>query len=357
MRIYPLRKPPGHKPPITRWKLALPSGTSHVFTAYIGVQLHAKDTAATMAKSQVSSAIQSWLSAADAPSAVEKFAVIDGCDEEDAVVWVCYWTDAAKYQESLKTLSLSTLYSELPAPGRDSIGLWRETFTSNVSRLETNYSGLDYLPGLGRIPLSTTEEHENSMYWGAARDRIPDSAHDLFPVAPDTKPADIVPRGLGQHLIGTNFNNIVHIRSGQFWENCSQEEIDAYEGQLEPNLHAGLKYLWENPMETGARGLRYLRNDWVLENTKGSPRKETCGAGFFTSLDALESWAKTHRSHLAIYTGALRHYKKFEGRRKMRTWHEVSVLLEGNAEFEYLNCSPKTGVIQHIPLKLKNSYY
>ncbi|CAG9984447.1 unnamed protein product [Clonostachys byssicola] len=357
-RLYPLRKPKGHKLPIPRWKLVLDKDVSHVFTAYIGIQQHSDVEAASRAKSQATAAIQAWLKTDVGPSAFEKFSLVDGCDVHDAAIWVCYWTEAANYKKSLEALSLPSLYSKLEPPGRTSIGLWREAFTTEVSRLETNYSGLNYLPGLARMPDTSTTEHDNSAYWGAARDRIPDSAHDLFPPSADAAlvKAEDVPRGLGQYLVGTNLENVAHIRSGQYWENCAQDEADAYERKLEPTLHAGLSYLWENQQETGAQGLRYLRNKGPLEglDDNSRPPKETCGAGFFTSLEALETWAKTHRSHLAIYRGALSHYKAFEGRRELRTWHEVSVLRSGDAKFEYLNCVSKTGVIQSVPLEVKD---
>lgn len=357
-RLYALRKPKGHRLPIPRWKLALASNVSHVFTAYIGIQQQSDNEAAVQAKSQATAAIQAWLKTDTGPSAFECFSLIDGCDVPSAAIWVCYWTEASKYRSGLETLALPSLYSKLKSPGRASIGLWRETFATEVSRLETNYSGLDYLPGLARIPETTTVEHDNSAYWGAARDRIPDSAYDLFPPSSNVAPpkAEDIPRGLGQHLVGTNFENMAHIRSGQFWENCAQDEADAYQRKLEPTLHAGLAYLWDFPGETGARGIRYLRNQDSPEASESRPRKETCGAGFFTSLEALETWAKTHRSHLAIYRGALAHYKAFEGRRKLRTWHEVSVLRAGEAKFEYFNCLPATGVIQSVQLKVEDDH-
>ncbi|KAM0420653.1 hypothetical protein ACHAPT_011569, partial [Fusarium lateritium] len=264
-----------------------------------------------------------------------------------------YWLEESKYKHSMEKLSLPSIYSGLSTPGRASIGIWREAFATEVPRLETNYSGLDYLPGLARLPGTTFPEHEFSAYWGAARDRIPASAYDLFPQSAETAPPTTVPRGIGQHLTGTNTENIAHIRSGQFWENCGQEEADAYDRKLEPTLRSGLEYLWENSPETGALGLRYLRNQDV-DSPEGRPRKETCGAGFFTSLETLETWAKTHRSHLAIYRGAMAHYKAFGDRRRLRTWHEVSVLRGGDAQFEYLNCVPKTGVIRGVPLAVED---
>ncbi|RSM00860.1 hypothetical protein CDV31_011613 [Fusarium ambrosium] len=352
-RIYPLRKPKNHKLPIPRWRLGLPKETTHVYTAYIGVQKHSNDQATTQAQKEATSAIQAWLKGHHGPSAFESFTMIDGSDVEETSIWVSYWLEESKYRLGLEDLSLPSIYASLSAPGRASIGIWREAFATEVPRLETNYSGLDYLPGLARLPGTSFPEHEFSAYWGAARDRIPSSAYDLFAQSADTVPPTTVPLGIGQYLTGTNTENIAHIRSGQFWENCGQEEADAYDRKLEPTLRSGLEYLWENSPETGALGLRYLRNQ-DIDSPDERPRKETCGAGFFTSLETLETWAKSHRSHLAIYRGAMAHYKAFGDRRKMRTWHEVSVLRRGDAKFEYLNCVPKTGVIRGIPLTVED---
>ncbi|KAL5597496.1 hypothetical protein FOBRF1_011289 [Fusarium oxysporum] len=334
-RIYPLRKPEGHKLPIPRWHLALPDDVTHVCTAYIGVQSHSDTQDVDIARNKATEIIQAWVSSDTGPEAYETFAVIDGCDVQESTIWVCYWSDKTKYEKGLNDHSLNSIYAQLPETGRASVGIWREAFITEFPRLETNYSGLDYLPGLAKLPGASFPEHTLSAYWGAARDRIPSSAHDLFPPSNPTPPVTIPP-GVGQ-----------------FWENCGQQEADSYDKKLEPTLHSGLQYLWDNSPDTGALGLRYLRNqDPSVEETRS--RKESCGAGFFTNLEALETWAKSHKSHLAIYRGALAHYKTFGDARKFRTWHEVSVMRAGDARFEYLNCVPETGVIRGVTLKAEN---
>ncbi|KFH41229.1 Phenylacetaldoxime dehydratase-like protein [Hapsidospora chrysogenum ATCC 11550] len=373
VRTYPLRRPDGHQPPVPRWQLVFGSEVTHVHVAYIGVQQQHSDTEeAIKAGEQAMDAVRGWADqeTEDGCAVMEEFDVINGDDAGSAHVWVCYWADKTTYEMALDRLSLASIHDALVPPGRSFIGLWLETFSVPVSRLETNYTGLDYLPGVARLPNTTTEPHTLTAYWGAARDRIPDSAHDLF----ETDSGD---GGEGvrlveekrtkkeKHILGTNADNLVHIRSGQFWETCDDAETDAYERKLEPTLEAGLRYLWENPSESGARGLRYLRNTSNLrvsddrpvveEEEEQSnvwrvtrPRKETCVAGYFTSLDKLEGWAKSHKSHLAIYHGAMRHAKVFGDARKFRTWHEVVVLKKGEARFEYVNCVDKTGVLRFI---------
>ncbi|KAH7394855.1 heme-containing dehydratase protein [Phaeosphaeria sp. MPI-PUGE-AT-0046c] len=345
-RLYPFRKPPNHRVPVPRWKLHLPEDVVRVYTAYIGVQQHKDNEEAAKVTTLVVEQIQAWLKREDGPSASESFAALDLGDgaDQDAVIWVCYWTDASRYRSSLEALSLPSMHSKLPSGDRDFVGIWRESFTSTVSRLETNYSGLDYLPGLARLPEASTEEHTLSAYWGAARDRIPDSAHDLFPRATEGVEIQPLPEKGAKHLIGSNRSNLVHIRSGQFWENCNETESTAYESKLEPTLEAGLRYLRSNPKQTGSINLRYMRNAALPLGPNIPARKETCGAGFFANLEDLERWAHTHPSHLKIYGGAMKHYKDFGDERRFRTWHEVSVIGEGDAGFEYVNCEMGEGV-------------
>ncbi|KAF9889615.1 hypothetical protein FE257_007123 [Aspergillus nanangensis] len=357
-RKYPLARPPGHKPPVQRWRLEYPEDTPAVHTAYVGVQRHddSHDTRAAFAIAVEE--VEKWVASTQVEhtggSKGEAFRVLDGDDTaHDSVLWVCYWPDMAAYQVAMDRLQLTTIYHM--CPGATSIGLYCERFTTPISRLETNYSGLDYLPGVARLPGPNPTEHTLTAYWGAARDRIPSAAQDAFSRAtPEaTQPPVAVPSGLGQRLVGRNpYDNLVHIRSGQFWQRCEAAETEAYETLLEPTLKAGLQYLWQNRDESGAMGLRFLRNQHPQEAEPPSqPAKETCAAGFFRNLQDLEKWAKRHPSHLAIFNGALKHAKVFGNDRKMRTWHEVSVLKTGDAQFEYVNCQPQTGVISYFQLE------
>ncbi|KAL4952297.1 hem-containing dehydratase protein [Aspergillus filifer] len=380
-RIYPLAKPPGHKPPMERWKLDFSSPTT-IHTTYIGIQQHDTTPSALDAYGKAIETIQCKLK--DTTS--ERFTFLEGDDAPESTVWVSYST------QTNSNVNLLSIYNSLSKP--QSIGLWKESFTAPTSRLETNYSGLDYLPGLARHHETNSKiiGHELTAYWGAARDRIPDSGNDLFPLSSDNGEVnlglDVVQKQstLGRRLYGKNaVHNIVHIRSGQFWANCSPEESQAYEENLQPALMHGLRYVWENRPESGALGLRFLRNNDQHEHPDGHgpsaspacrlfPRderhpshaaltpapdsggpaaaaKETCAAGFFRNLSDLERWAKGHPSHHKIFNGAIRHAKRFGESRKFRTWHEVSVLKRGEAEFEYVNVVQGTGVTRFLELR------
>ncbi|KAL4875225.1 hem-containing dehydratase protein [Aspergillus karnatakaensis] len=387
-RVYPLARPKGHKPPMERWKLEFDE-PGQIHTVYIGVQRHDSTPNTLATFESATKAVESWLEKNEECPQYEKFHFLEGDDLPESITWVAYWPDATTYNGHIALLNLRDIYTSLNKP--PTIGLWTEQFSTPTSRLETNYSGLDYLPGIAGLRGTQTVEHALTAYWGAARDRIPDSGHDLFSPQPEhiTQPPSTPPAGVGSYLTGLSpYDNLVHIRSGQFWENCAPIEAEAYVTTLQPTLVAGLRYLWTNRSDSGAMGLRFLRNardthinpslSTSLSSAKGAAKhdpdphpdpeavaeggdeaiavavteaKETCAAGFFRNLSDLEQWAKRHKSHLAIFNGAIRHAKEFGEERKFRTWHEVSILKKGEARFEYLNCRPGTGVMGYLPLE------
>ncbi|KAI6778268.1 Phenylacetaldoxime dehydratase-like protein [Emericellopsis cladophorae] len=342
-RTYPLNRPDGHQPPVPRWHLRFDEDVQTVHILYFGVQQASDSLGLRPAADAIVRTVRDRISdfgSYPSPAAVEEFEVIDAKSRNRSHVTVAYWTEEEAYRQFLNSLALSDIHDNVPADHRSQIGLWLETFSLPVTRLETNYSSLDYLPGLARLPKTHTEDHTLTAYWGAARDRIDASAHDPF--SPDeTSPKKVAAKGA--HVKGSNANNLVHIRTGQFWHNCDEQEAEAYEKKLEPTLEKGLYYLRETP-SAGAMGLRYLRNTVPVDDSS-TLRKETCVTCFFSSLDKLEGWAKSHKSHLAIYNGAMRHAKMFGAERKFRTWHEVVVLKRGEAKFEYLNCESEEGMM------------
>ncbi|KAK3113495.1 hypothetical protein LTR53_009173 [Teratosphaeriaceae sp. CCFEE 6253] len=341
-RTYPLKQPKNYKAPVPRWTLQLPDNVDHVHTLYVGVQSHVD----IKIGDKVEDDIETWLARRDVkPAAIDRFRVTEGFDKPNTRVWAAYWTDAAAFRSQRDGLQLAQRWQHIELD-RESIGLWCEHFTTSVDRLETNYSRLDYKPGLAQLPGIEQPGHNLSAYWGAGRDRIPASAHDLFEKPQPLSLPTQNPVGLGEHCTGTNYDNMCHIRSGQYWEKCDDIERTAYEENLQQTLMTGMRYLWEHSEETGTIGLRFLQNT----NDEGELVKETCGAGFHRNWADLERWSSRHPSHLAIFNGAIKHAKQFGEGRKLMTWHEVSILKAGEAGFEYVNCAPATGVMSRVEM-------
>lgn len=85
-----------------------------------------------------------------------------------------------------------------------------EHFTAPIERLETNYARLDHHPGLAQLPDTTQPSHDLTAYWGAGRDRIPASAQDRFEPPINIPVPFEKPRGFGERLTGTNYDNMCH---------------------------------------------------------------------------------------------------------------------------------------------------
>jgi hypothetical protein len=170
-----LKKPSGHKPPVPRWTLKLPDDVSHVYTLYAGVQCHSTRT-------ELSKTIEDRIEVilGGSAAALDVLRVTNGFDLAHAKVWVAYFTIENHFRTTLDNLDLVGIWNELGSD-KSQIGLWIESFSAPVSRLETNYARLDHKPGLSQLPGVEQPSHELTAYWGAGRDRIPASAHDLFP--------------------------------------------------------------------------------------------------------------------------------------------------------------------------------
>jgi hypothetical protein len=346
-RLYPLRKPEGHVPPIPRWQIEFEPRFEALHVVYLGLQCH--ESAARASCDALTAQLAARLAGGeDRPYSFETFKVLKGTDVPESTLWVAYWLEGEKCARWRAENRPADILAQAGAD-KARIGAWLEQFCIRPGRLETNYSGLDYIPGLARHPNASPHRHEYSAYWGAARDRIKDSGTNAFedqfnPLALQDRPA-----GYGQRVTGAPFQNMTYIRSGQYWETCDADEKEAYTGKLQPTLVAGLQYLWDHPEETGTFGLRYIVN----VDAQGQPLLETCGQGYYRSLGHLEHWAATHPSHLAIFHGAIAHAQAFGARRKLRTWHEVGILNAGEGSFEYVNCHPNTGVMPFLEMRVE----
>lgn len=353
-RKYPLKQPEGWQPPVPRYTLRFPDDVRELAVANVGIQSRDDRPVNRM----VVDRIEKWsTSAGSPPLIVEKLSVVFGRDQPDSLVFVCYWTSKKSAEIALQDLNLGQVFQDLSTEARQHTGLWFELFTPDISHFETHYSGTDYQPGLAQLAGSKQNPHNLTGYWGAARDRIRASAYERLDdtdkeskdsVSISHTPPNFNKATLSKHIRGSNTRTLAHIRSGQFWENCSDEETQAYEEKLEVHLHNGLRDILEHPIDKGDFGLRFLRN--VPTIPQSYPRKETCASSFFRSLHDLEDWAKNCPSHHKIYGGSISHKKRFGDKAMMRTWHEVSILRPGEVKWEYVNCASDTGILPFVQL-------
>ncbi|EHK41749.1 hypothetical protein TRIATDRAFT_295576 [Trichoderma atroviride IMI 206040] len=377
-RELPLNQPNNWQVKFPRYMVELPEDVNDISITYIGIQprheenpakgihteLHAHVTSAVQRK--VGAMIEDWArqgAGSLAPILWEKMYVEAGYDLPDTEIYICYWTDKDVAEAATRSLNLRQLYSSLFPSEQEVIALWRESLSVPKTRIETVYSGNDYQPGIASIPGAAQVGHKFTGYWGAARDRLPASSHDSFEPEYKLGTPNFGKDTKGRVIEGENKVSVAHIRSGQFWERCKDDEREAYESTLEPILREGMTFLEENAEETGDIGLRFSRHmtnghssdidshtsdadKFGLAVTKDRRRLETCSSGFFRSLKDIEAWSSKHKTHHKIFHGAHAHSIKFgKTTFKFRSWHEMSTLKPGEVTYEYINCHPRTGLI------------
>ena len=237
--------------------------------------------------------------------------VADGYIKGVETVFMAYWVNPAAYERwrhSCEALCLA--------------GVYCETAYIPADHWETIAGTKRPLPGIRNLTsVDLTELHD---YWGSARDRMAASQHDPFEAAPGSPlPA-----------------NMCLIRSGQKWDECLSDEREMYFTDIEPKLRAGIDYLARNP-ESGCISSRFLRE----QNMDGDDLESTSFVGWFEDLASLETWSRSHSTHMAIFHSFLSTAQLLGRPPKLRLWHEVSVLPECGVEMINQELSPLSSLV------------
>lgn len=256
-------------------------------------------------------------------------------------VVIGYWTDPSRHAKWLITNDFNRWFAGAER-GAEKVGYWRERLVVPYDRFETIFSEPYYTAGWARSRDCQLEPHYTAGYFGSMRDRLPLSAIDQLESAyPDGMLPPPCGETLGKRIQVALPWNAVSIRSGQYWQRATGEQLDDYYQSLQPKLDTGMAYLEEHPEVTGCLSMRHL----VALDATGAELKETSKQGYFISLKPLEEWAASHQTHHAIFGHALAMRRKFGADRTVVTWHEVSVLAS-NPAFEYVNCHRDTGLLR-----------
>jgi aldoxime dehydratase len=326
-RRFPLRRPEGHIPPIPRHSAVLPDATK-VAVLFLGVQSRSVDAAWAHAN-------ELPIDGDDAPVYADFAAFTDQQGFVNRIA-ALYWLDAgayARWQDSLRVAAWRARTMRIR-----SAGFWWEPVVVHASRMET-IAFKEYRRGFAGCPHTDLATTLCSGYWGAARDRMPAAAYDLFEAT-----SDAVGHGTATHAIIQPPKNLAIIRSGVSWKDCDGEQLMDYQEHIKPKLDAGMDFLRDHPSETGCLSLRQVE----CIDLKGAELDEAYSLGAFVSISHLESWAKDHPSHLAIYTRAMAARRKYQDKLQLRTYNEIFIIDANNPPFEYVNCHPKTGLLPFL---------
>ncbi|MDT0269924.1 phenylacetaldoxime dehydratase family protein [Streptomyces sp. DSM 44915] len=344
-RALPARRPAGHQPRAPRWTLGLDAPTSLLTSDYLAVQCG----------DERAGAVAEFLAAARAshpagdPDAPEAWELLSHTDETGAynLVHLGYWRDATAHARWLRSAPLARWFHGLDAATAEH-GAWHEVVQVPPERAETIYSDPRRAFGLAACDGTRMVSMTTNGYFGAARDRLPVSAIDpLEPAGPHRRRTPPV-ASQRRRLRAECGHHTAVIRSGQYWQPATGEQLADYEEVLRPKLMAGMDHLRRAADTAGTLSLRVLTS---LDRESLRPLRETSVLGHFHSLAALEEWAAGHATHAAIYQHAIEKNRRYGPERTVVTWHEVFVLPR-TAAFEYVNCHPGTGLLPYAPTVL-----
>jgi aldoxime dehydratase len=268
----------------------------------------------------------------------------------DAAGWlnevhILYWRDPRDHAVWASSDAIASWWGHedrLSGP----VGVWREVASVPSARFETILSEPAIRIGSGKIAPQVEGPIKAHGYWGSMRDRLPVSRSDAL----DSNWGDALPKRAtgttrGRRIAVEAPANLALIRSGQDASLCSPEELVEYRRSIRPVLERGMDYLRDHPVESGCCACRFMTE---LEEGD-APSSRTFGFAWFLTLGQLESWSKSHPTHLAIYNVFSRYAQKRGTDLLLRLWHEVAVIPVGGGTFEYANCHDRTGLLGFFP--------
>jgi aldoxime dehydratase len=249
------------------------------------------------------------------------------------VISIGYWDDPHTYSDWSARHCTGWAGGAFSDP---SVGTFLEALTPAVERFETLFSA-DVPEGVAGVAQGMSVPIQEHAYWGSMRERIPLSQTDEM--SPRGAPK-IVTAGL--HQLVTPHENICLIRSGQDWSATDAEERRMYIEDVEPILRAGMAFLRDEGLAVDCFANRYM----TVVDAAGHPMEKSFGMSWWRSLAALERWAESHPTHVAIFGAAMKYLGTLGPAAKLRLYHEVTVASADEQYFEYYNCHSRTGMLR-----------
>lgn len=327
MEPQALHAPPGHWPDFTTYFLRYPPGLRDVVRVTIGAE---GDEAGAFIDRAVAA-----LQGPDRPLTLERGRVLFPVDPAGQILFA-YWDDLAAHRRWSESEAARRLFDDRPSPAR-----WIETATLPLTHTEAHFSLKTRETGLGRVEGSEHAFCPMVGYWGSGRDRIPVAARDPL------EPGEGVPAPTAGPAGGLTVeapHNLCTIRTSQDWQGAPADHLDWYREEVAPALLGGVEYLDAEPVDSGCLSVRYVRET----DLSGADADRTCVLAHFRSMADLETWARDHPTHHAIFESAMRMVRRFGDDLGIRLFHEVTVLPGGRFEASYLGCREDSGILRSV---------
>jgi len=328
------RIPDDYAPPYPSHVARFKPSVQRVTMAYFGVQF---DRAEPSSARTALDWIKLRFEATDGPTHWDQARYVDEAGFTN-IVCVGYWDDHARFLRWFPD-TRTAWTRDNPAIGR--LGRYVEVLSPGVEGYETLFSSLGRPEGVAVLADAMSADIQEHAYWGGMRDRIPKSQTDaLSPAGAPTYLRD------GPTIRVMPAENVCLIRSGQDWTDTDSEERAMYVNDVEPVLREGMMFLRDSGGDIGCYANRYMD---VLDGA-GKALDKSYGMSWWKSLAALERWAESHPTHVAIFGAAMKYLMKLGPAAKLRLYHEVTVARAEEQFFEYFGCHDRTGMLKSVKL-------
>ncbi len=332
-RIRHRRVPDDYQPPFPATVARYDRHVTRVIMAYFGLQFPG-ELMSSFTTDRALLTISNAFAAEGGPKHWDRARYVDEAGFVN-LVSIGYWDDPAKFDAWFAQHGASWAKGNI---ANSRTGTFTEILRPAVERFETLFSA-DVREGVACIAEGLSDSVQEHAYWGGARDRIPLSqTHDMAPV---NQPRVITD---GLHQVVMPHENICLIRSGQDWIETADEERRMYVEDVEPVLSAGMEFLRDDGLSIGCYANRYM----TVIDGGGRPLDKSFGMSWWKSLAALERWAESHPTHVAIFGAAMKYLGKMGPAAKLKLYHEVTVAAADEQYFEYFNCHPRTGMLHSV---------
>jgi len=326
-----------YNPPYPAWVGRPDPNVDQVVMGYFGVQFRG---AALRAKADAALAgIVAGFEVEDGPRSHDLARYVDA-QGYDNLIAIAYWADPAAFERWRDSPAIADWWNA-EARLQEGLGYFREILAPRIDAFESLFSAADRMEGVAvGTGVRSEQDIQEHGYWGSMRDRIARSQTDSLEAIGDLTIVEGSP-GLGRRVRLGGHGNIAVIRSGQDWTDTTGRERALYLGNMEPVLRNGMDFLVEEGASIGCYTNRYMQH----VDADGQPIEKSFGYSYWRSLAHMEQWSESHPTHVAIFGTFMGIVQELNFQLQLRLYHEVSVLAPEQQLYEYINCHPKTGLL------------
>ena len=326
------RVPDDYVPPYPSFVARHNPSVKRVVMAYFGLQYRG---ALPNAASQALAELDTAFGEGAAPGHWDRASYLDEAGYTN-VISTAYWDSPGRFDNWFAEFGAAWTADLHASSG---VGRFTEVLRPAVERYETLFSAPDRAEGMAVLAEGMSDIVQEHAYWGGARDRIPLSQTDAL--APNGAP--LLER-VGRRLRIQPQHGLCLIRSGQDWSDTDDDERRMYLEDVEPVLRKGMEFLRDDGLAIGCYSNRFMT---VLDG-QGKPIEKSFGMSWWKSLAALERWAESHPTHVAIFGAAMQYLSKLGPAARLKLYHEVTVAAAEEQFFEYLDCHDRTGMLSAL---------